>query len=107
MRILGSKPGNKNPAADDDAHELKSAGNGATSGLIPGRVVHCTLTVRMTGEDSLQIQARVGDATASATIDPKSGPDIADFSRGLVVLRNGENISDFLFDNVKVEAVKP
>ena len=107
LMIFGSKPGCRNPAADDEAHELKSTGNRATSGLIPGKVVRCTLTVSMMADASLQIHARAGDATAAATIDSRSGSNISNFSRGLVVLRNGENISDLLFDNVKVEAVKP
>ena len=107
LLILASKPGNKNPAAGEALHELKSSGHRATSGLVPGKVVRCTLTVSMAADDSLQIQARAGDATASTTIDSKSEPNIATFTRGHVVLSNGETVSGFLFDNVKVEAVKP
>lgn len=105
--IFAGKSGGKDPMSDADTVVLKSSEKTTTSGIEPGKVVHCTFAIRFGGDNKLHLEAKVGDVSTKATVTPKADPVVNRFGKGSIMLRVGGNISNAYFENVIVDVTKP
>ncbi len=106
MKLMANRGRDPDLAGGKDAVEIPSPAKASHPGLAAEKVLRCSLTLQPQADGSIKLAAAAGEASCSATADPKIHPIELDFTSGLLVLRNTDQQASYLFDEVLLEAVK-